>query len=48
MNENIYDMLVTLINTSGKQNNQEEKAIDISCKLSTYEDRLEKMSNNKT
>ena len=45
MNDHITYMLATLIDTSVKTNNQDKKVTELSSKLSTYEDRLEKMSN---
>ena len=40
-------MIATLIDKNDKQDKQDEKFIELSSKLSTYEDRLEKMSINK-
>ena len=48
MNDQIKSMLATLIYTSVKTNKQYKKTKELSSKLSTYEDRLEKMSNKET
>ena len=48
INNIIAAILATLADTNNKKNKQEEKITDISSKLSTYEDRLDKMSINET
>ena len=42
--DNISDILQNLTATNSKTDNHEEKFIDISSKLSKYEDRLKKLS----
>ena len=44
LNEHISTMLTKLTNTSSKIDKQGEQLTDISFKLSTYEDRLDKNS----
>ena len=46
MNEHIAGMLAKLTDTSSNTDNQEEKLIDISLKLSTYEDHMGKVIIN--
>ena len=46
MNEHIAGMLAKLTDTSSNTDNQEEKLIDISLKLSTYEDHIGKVIIN--
>ena len=41
-------MIQTLTDTNDKKNNQEENITDLSSKLSTYEDLLDKMIINET
>ena len=48
MNEVCFDMLDTIIDTSDKQNKQEEKITDLSYKLSAFKDRLGIMITNET
>ena len=43
----ISDMLMKLDDTSFKTDNQEEKLIELSSKLSTYEDHMDKSNINK-
>ena len=45
INDNIADILVTLVDANNKQNKQKEKITEISSKLSTYEDQLEKWAS---
>ena len=47
-NDQIASMITTIIDTSINTHKQYEKIIELSSKLSTYEDRLEKMSNKET
>ena len=47
-NDHITSMRATLIDTSAKTNKQEERITELSSKLSTYEDRMEKIITNKT
>ena len=48
INDNIPAMIQTLTDTNDKKNNQEENITDLSSKLPTYEDLLDKMSINET
>ena len=48
MNDHITSMLATLIDTNFNTKNQDEKITFLSSKISTYEYRLEKMSNEET
>ena len=47
-NNNTTSLIVKLLDTNDKQDNKDEKITYISSKLSTYEDRLEKIIINKT
>ena len=47
VNDHIASMLVTLIDTSVKTNKQDKKITELSSKISTYEDHLEKMIHKK-
>ena len=48
LNDQISSMLTKLTNTSSKSDKQEEKLTENSSQLSTYEDRLEKLSIKET
>ena len=48
LNGNISAILTKLTDTSSNTENQEEQLTDISSKLSTYEDRLEKLKIQET
>ena len=48
LNDHIYAMLAKLTNKSYNTDKQEKKLTYISSKLSTYEDRLEKLNTKET